>query len=243
MTVLEVESVVKRFGGVIANDHVDLGVDEGEIVGLIGPNGAGKTTLFNCIAGYYRPDGGAIRLLGQDITGWPPHRTNKAGIARTFQIVKPMDGLTVEENVMVGAFCRTADRKVARREAQGILALLELTQVSDADPLELPLATQKRIELARALATKPRLLMLDECAAGLNPQETEAFCQLLRRIHREKALTMLVIEHVMEFVMPLSSSVVVLASGRVIAEGRPEEVAHNPRVIEAYLGERYARSG
>jgi branched-chain amino acid transport system ATP-binding protein len=154
-----------------------------------------------------------------------------------------MDGLTVEENVMVGAFCRTADRKVARREAQGILALLELTQVSDADPLELPLATQKRIELARALATKPRLLMLDECAAGLNPQETEAFCQLLRRIHREKALTMLVIEHVMEFVMPLSSSVVVLASGRVIAEGRPEEVAHNPRVIEAYLGERYARSG
>lgn len=241
MALLEVESLVKRFGGVVANDHIDLQVDRGEIVGLIGPNGAGKTTLFNCIAGYHRPDAGTIRFAGTDITGWPAHRVTRAGIARTFQIVKVMDGMTVEENVMVGALCRTDSPELARREARAILRRLGLQDLSDASPGELPLATQKRVELARALATRPSLLMLDECAAGLNPEEIEAFTRTLREVHRELALTLVVIEHVMEFVLGLSQRVVVLAGGQKIAEGPPEQVTRDRRVIEAYLGERYAR--
>ncbi len=241
MALLEVESLVKRFGGVVANDHIDLRVDTGEIVGLIGPNGAGKTTLFHCIAGYHRPDAGTIRFAGTDITGWPAHRVTRAGIARTFQIVKVMDGMSVEENVMVGALCRTDSPDVARREARAILRRLGLQDLSNASPGELPLATQKRVELARALATRPSLLMLDECAAGLNPEEIEAFTRTLQEVHRELGLTLVVIEHVMEFVLGLSQRVVVLAGGQKIAEGPPEQIIRDRRVIEAYLGERYAR--
>ncbi|MEW6045424.1 MAG: ABC transporter ATP-binding protein [Bacillota bacterium] len=241
MALLSVESVVKRFGGVVANDHIDLSIGEGEIVGLIGPNGAGKTTLFNCVAGYLRPDAGTIRFAGRNITGWPPHRTSRAGIARTFQIVKMMESLSVEENVMVGAFSRTDDPEEARMQAREILDLVGLSRARQVYPSQLPLAIQKRVELARALATRPRLLMLDESAAGLSPEEVDVFTQLLRHIHREMRLTLLVIEHVMEFVMGLSDRVVVLASGRTIAEGRPDEITRNVQVIEAYLGEKYAR--
>jgi branched-chain amino acid transport system ATP-binding protein len=238
---LEVKNLIKEFGGVVANADISLEIERGMIAGLIGPNGAGKTTLFNCIAGYHKPTGGKIYFEGENVTGWPAHRVAKMGIARTFQGMKIMPNLTVEENVMVGAFCRTNDRHRARREAQEILALLDLAQSAAIYPTELPIATQKRIELGRALATQPKLLMLDEIAAGLNPLETKEMTQTLRRIKEEKDLTLFLTEHVMEFVMTISEAVTVMAAGRKIAEGPPEEVAKEEKVIEAYLGERYAK--
>jgi branched-chain amino acid transport system ATP-binding protein len=238
---LEVRNLVKEFGGVVANADISLELERGEIVGLIGPNGAGKTTLFNCIAGYYRPTSGNVFFEGRDITGWPAHRAARAGIARTFQSMKIMPNLTVEENVMIGAFSRTSDRRIARGEAQEILKLAHLHQEANLYPAELPIAIQKRIELARALATKPKFLMLDEVAAGLNPLETKEIVQTLQLIKEERNLTLFLTEHVMEFVMTISERVIVLAVGRKIAEGAPEEVAREERVIEAYLGERYAK--
>lgn len=241
MALLEVADLTKNFGGLTACDHISFKIEEGEIVGLIGPNGAGKTTLFNSIVGYYKPDSGTVLFKGEDITGLKPFQTNRKGIARTFQIMRIMGDLTVLENVMVGAFCRTSDRERARREAEEILDLVGLEGESDAFPTELPIATQKRIELARALATRPDLLMLDEVASGLTPTETEEIVGLLKRIHKERGLTLFLIEHVMEFVMPISERVMVLDGGKKIAEGRPEEVAKDEEVIEAYLGEGYAK--
>jgi branched-chain amino acid transport system ATP-binding protein len=237
---LGVENLVKEFGGLVANADVSLEVKKGEIVGLIGPNGAGKTTLFNCIVGYYKPTDGRVSFEGEDITGWPAHRVARLGIARTFQDMKIMPLLTVEENVMVGAFCRAGDRHTALREAQEILELVNLKQEAHASPTELPIASQKRIELARALATKPKLLMLDELAAGLNPLETKEIIQTLHRMKQERNLTLFLTEHVMEFIMTISERLIVMAAGRKIAEGTPERVAKNESVIEAYLGERYA---
>ncbi len=237
---LEVESLVKEFGGLVANADISLELEQGEIVGLIGPNGAGKTTLFNCVAGYYKPNSGKVLFGGEDITGWPAHRIAKMGIARTFQDMKIMPLLTVEENIMVGAFCRTADRHIAQREALEILELVNLAREAYASPTELPIAAQKRIELARALATKPKLLMLDEVAAGLNPLETKEIIRTLHRIKEERNLTLFLTEHVMEFVMTISERLIVMAAGRKIAEGLPGEIAKEQRVIEAYLGERYA---
>jgi len=238
---LEVKNLHKEFGGVLANADISFELKAGEIVGLIGPNGAGKTTLFNCIAGYYKPTSGKVFFDGMDITGWPAHRVAKVGIARTFQVMKIMPTLTVEENIMIGAFCRTGDRQVARREAQKILELVDLMQEAKAYPPELPIAIQKRIELARALATRPKLLMLDEVAAGLNPLETKEIIQTLQKIKKERDLTLLLTEHVMEFVMTISERVIVMAAGRKIAEGVPVEVAKEKKVIEAYLGEKYAK--
>jgi len=237
---LAVESLVKEFGGLVANADISLELEQGEIVGLIGPNGAGKTTLFNCIVGYYKPTDGKVSFEGEDITGWPAHRVAKMGIARTFQDMKIMPLLTVEENIMVGAFCRTADRHIAQREAREILELIDLAREAHATPTELPIASQKRIELARALATKPKLLMLDELAAGLNPLETKEIIETLHRIKGERNLTLFLTEHVMEFIMTISEKVIVMAAGRKIAEGSPEKVAKEERVIEAYLGEGYA---
>lgn len=238
---LEVKSLVKEFGGLVANADISLELEQGEIVGLIGPNGAGKSTLFNCIAGYYKPTSGRVFFDGADITGWPPHRVAKMGIARTFQAMKIMPLLNVEENIMIGAFCRTDNRQNAIREAREILELVDLAQEVHAFPTELPIATQKRIELARALATKPKLLMLDEVAAGLNPLETKEIVQTLHRIKEEADLTLFLTEHVMEFIMTVSQRVIVMAAGGKIAEGSPEEMAREERVIEAYLGERYAK--
>jgi len=237
---LGVQSLVKEFGGLVANADISLELEHGEIVGLIGPNGAGKTTLFNCIVGYYKPTSGKVLFEGEDITGWPAHRVARMGIGRTFQSMKIMPLLTVEENVMVGAYCRTGDRQIARRDAHEILELVNLTVEAHASPTELPIASQKRIELARALATKPRLLMLDELAAGLNPLETKEIVETLHRIKEERNLTLFLTEHVMEFIMRISQRLIVMAAGRRIAEGTPDQVAKDDRVIEAYLGERYA---
>ena len=238
---LEVKNLVKEFGGLVANGDISFELRRGEILGLIGPNGAGKSTLFNCIAGYYKPTGGNILFEGKDITGWPPHQVTRQGIARTFQGMKIMSNLTVEENVMIGAFCRTGNRQIARKEAWEILNLMGLTGEAQALPTGLSIAAQKRIELARAIATKPRLLMLDEMAAGLNPFETKEIIQTLQKIKEERKLTLFLTEHVMEFIMTVSERVIVMSAGKKITEGPPVEVARQEKVIEAYLGERYAK--
>lgn len=238
---LEIKNLVKEFGGLVANGDISFELRQGEVLGLIGPNGAGKSTLFNCIAGYYKPTAGKILFEGKEITGWPPHQVTRAGIVRTFQGMKIMPNLTVEENVMIGAFCRTNHRQVAQKEAREILDLMGLAKETEALPTGLPIAAQKRIELARAIATKPKLLMLDEVAAGLNPLETKEIIQILQKIKEEKKLTLFLTEHVMEFIMTVSERVIVMAAGKKISEGRPEEMAKQEKVVEAYLGERYAK--
>jgi len=238
---LEVKNLVKEFGGVVASADISFNLSEGEIVGLIGPNGAGKTTLFNCIAGYYKPTSGKILFNGKEITGWPAHQTARAGIGRTFQIMKVTAGMTVLENVMVGAFCRADDRHLAKVEASAILGFLGLDSLKTCHLNELPIASQKKVGLAMALATQPELLMLDEVASGLNPKETEEMVDLLKKIHRKKKVTLFLIEHVMEVVMPISQRVIVLDGGEKIAEGLPKDIVKNERVIKAYLGEKYAK--
>jgi branched-chain amino acid transport system ATP-binding protein len=238
---LEVVDLVKDFGGVVANNHISFDIEQGEIIGLIGPNGAGKTTLFNCIVGYHKPDSGKVIFEGKEITGFKPFMTNREGIGRTFQIMKVTAGMNVLENVMVGSFCRTDNRSMAQKEASDILAFLGLEALKDNHLNELPIPSQKKVGLARALATKPELLMLDEVASGLNPKETEEMVDLLQKIRQEKKITLFLIEHVMEVVMPISQRVIVLDGGEKIAEGLPKEVVKNERVIKAYLGEKYAK--
>lgn len=242
MPFLEVIDLVKDFGGLVANHQVSFHIEKGEIIGLIGPNGAGKTTLFNCIVGYHKPDSGKVIFKGKDITGFKPFMTNREGIGRTFQLMKVTAGMTVLENVMVGAFCRTDERSVARHEALAMLDFLGLQDVETYHLNELPIAIQKKVGLARALATKPELLMLDEVASGLNPKETEDLVGILKRVHTERKTTLFLIEHIMEVVMPISQRVIVLDGGEKIAEGLPQEIVRNDRVIKAYLGEKYAQS-
>ena len=240
MALLEVIDLTKDFGGVTANNNITLEIEKGAIIGLIGPNGAGKTTLFNCIVGFHKPDKGQILFKDKNITGLHPFQTNREGIGRTFQIMSISGSLTVIENIMIGSFCKTSDRRVARQEASEILNLLELKEDSEAYMNELPIAIQKRVGLAMALATKPQLLMLDEVASGLNPKETEEMVALLQKIHKAKGLTLFLTEHVMEVVMPISHRVIVLDGGEKIAEGKPQDIVNNEQVIKAYLGEKYA---
>jgi branched-chain amino acid transport system ATP-binding protein len=252
VTTLQVEHVTKRFGGLVANDDVSFQIGEGEIVGLIGPNGAGKTTLFNCIAGYLHPDRGTIRLRGDAITGRPPYEICKAGIARTWQLVRIFRRMTVLDNVICGAFNRTNAAEAARRLARRLVEFTGLAGKEDLGAGTLTLADKKRLQITRALATLPVVLLLDEAMSGLTPAETAAAVDLIHLVHREfrrefagerRPLTICVVEHVMEVVMPLSHRVIVLDYGRLIADGPPEAVAQDAQVIKAYLGARYGARG
>ena len=232
---LEVQSVSKRFGGLLAVGDASFEVREGSITGLIGPNGAGKTTLFAIVSGFERPTSGAIRWRGQDITGRAPHLLARDGIARTFQIVQPFAGLSVRENIAVGAFLRHRRRAEAIARAEEVAGQVGLTAELDKPAAALTVAGRKRVELAKALATGPTLLLLDEVLAGLNPSEVRDIVPVVRGI-RDRGVTVLMIEHVMQAVMNLCEAVHVLAQGRIIAGGTPAEVVADPAVIEAYLG-------
>ena len=239
MKFLAVEKIKKTFGGLVAVQNFDMTIEKGEIVGLIGPNGAGKTTVFNMVAGFYSPDAGRVVFEGKDLVGMKPYQVCAVGIARTFQVTKPFVNNTVLENVMVGAFSRTAHSHEARKKALEILEFLEFREHKDVLGNELTPADHKRLELARALATQPRLLLLDESMAGLNPAEKMHLLELLRRV-RDQGITLLVVEHDMKAVMTLCERIVMMHRGEKLVEGAPQQVANNPQAIAAYLGEEYA---
>ncbi|MEW6424163.1 MAG: ABC transporter ATP-binding protein [Bacillota bacterium] len=239
MRILEVEGLTRCFGGLVAVSRVDFFVQRGEIVGLIGPNGAGKTTVFNVISGALVPDAGTIKFKGRKINGLKPHQICRMGVARTFQSVKVFPGLTVYQNVLMGAlFGREADASYpeAEREALDLLEFVGLADAGGAYARDLTLVSQKRLEVARALATGPELLLLDELMAGLNPAEVAQTMDLVLKI-REKGVTVLMIEHVMKAIMNVCERIIALHYGEKIAEGTPAEIAANRQVIETYLGE------
>jgi branched-chain amino acid transport system ATP-binding protein len=236
MPLLEVERLSKRFGGVRAVHEVSFALDEGELLGIMGPNGSGKTTLFNLIAGALSPDGGRIRLRGRDIGGLPPHRVCAAGVARTFQLVRPFAGLSALENVLVGRLYGRVRAGDAMAEARRLLGVVGLADRADVPAARLTLIDRKRLELARALATSPQLLLLDEFMAGLNPTETASAMSLIRSLVAG-GTTVLMVEHIVWALMDLSRRIVVLSAGEKIADGPPQAVAADPAVVEVYLGD------
>ncbi|HDI58976.1 MAG TPA: ABC transporter ATP-binding protein [Desulfobacteraceae bacterium] len=237
--ILRVDGIVKTFGGLHAVNDVSFDVGKGMIVGLIGPNGAGKTTIFNVISGYYAPTRGKVFFKGSDISGLPPYKLAKMGIGRTFQVVKPFPGLSVLENVMVAALCKHPRKHDARQHAWEILEFTGLASRADDAAASLTLPGRKRLEISKALALEPELLLLDEVVAGLNPTEADRTIELILKL-RDQGISILVVEHIMRVIMNISDQVVVLNFGQQIALGKPVEVARDPVVIEAYLGEEAA---
>ena len=236
--ILQLERVTKRFGGLTAVSNVSFTVPTGEILGIIGPNGAGKTTLFNMISGYYRPDDGRVLFAGHDVTGQPPHAICRLGLTRTFQLVKPFGNLSVIDNVMIGALTRLPTVSAARLEAERVVETCGLASHAGGPARALPIGLRKRLEVARALATRPRLLLLDEVMSGLNPTELGGIVDLIRRLHAD-GLTLIVIEHIMAAMMRLAQRIVVLHHGEAIAQGTPAAITQDRRVVDAYLGEEF----
>lgn len=252
MALLEIRGLTRSFGGLVAVDHVDLDVPERGLTGLIGPNGAGKTTLFNLITGLYAPDSGEIRLEGKNLAGGPPHLVARHGVARTFQNIRLFPTLSVLDNILIGSHVRSpetfaeamvggdkhrSDETALREHAMGVLEALGIAAFANDLASNLPYGEQRRVEIARALAAEPRLLLLDEPACGMNPQETQDLMTLVRSLRDERGLSVLLIEHDMRFVMTICEHIYVLDYGQVIASGAPEEIRNDPRVVEAYLGE------
>ncbi|MCX7774874.1 MAG: ABC transporter ATP-binding protein [Spirochaetaceae bacterium] len=237
---LQIRNVTMKFGELLADKDVSFDVPKGMICGLIGPNGAGKTTLFNCIAGYYAPTAGEIFFEGKRISGLPPYRIARLGIARTFQVVRPLKEMSVLDNIMVGAFLHHASAAEARKAAERCLDLCFLEEYRNKPAGDLTIGNKKRLEVARALATNPKLLLLDECVAGLTSTEVHDMVQVIKRL-RDEGITILMVEHIMEAIMPIADKIVVLSHGEKIAEGSPSVVVHDPMVITAYLGEKFAR--
>ncbi len=239
MALLEIQNLTKSFRGLTAVNNVSFEVNEGEIVSLIGPNGAGKTTIFNCINQFFPITSGDIRFQGKSIKGMKTWQICKLGIGRTFQVVKPLARMTVMDNVTASSFCRVKSIAEARAQAERVLEFCNLISEKDKLARSLPIGGRKRLEIARALATQPKLLLLDETAAGLNPSELDEAIELIRKI-KQSGTAILVVEHIMKVIMSISDRIHAISFGQTIAEGTPEEVANNKAVIEAYLGEENA---
>jgi branched-chain amino acid transport system ATP-binding protein len=233
---LEVRGVSRFFGGLAALSDVSFSLEQGEILGLIGPNGAGKTTMFNCVNGFYPPSRGEVFFKGERISGLKPYQICQRGMARTFQVVRPLQRMSTLDNVVASAFLRAKSRRAAVEKAEEVLKFTNLWEVRDMLSKGLPLGLRKRLEIARALATEPELLLLDEACAGLNPSELDESIAIIRRI-KERGITIMIIEHHMKVIMSISDRIVVLNNGQKLAEGSPQQISRNPQVIEAYLGE------
>jgi len=241
LTILTVDSLTKNFGGLRAVSDLSFGLNEGEILALIGPNGAGKTTVFSCLSGFLHPDGGEVLFQGQSIQGKQPYQICQSGLVRTFQIVKPFPNISVLDNVMVGALMGEKSIRKAKEAAMEIIQWAGLGSMAKVEAHGLPLPLRKRLELARALATKPKVLLLDEVMAGLNPTEVDQIIHLIEEINA-RGVSILLIEHVMQGVMALSERVLVINYGKKIAAGTPTEVVRNEKVVEAYLGKEFLRA-